>query len=287
MAMDALQLVAQWPVGTAAVGVVRATASSPEPATTGPAELPFAWASVTKLATSLSVLVAVEEGTLELDEPAGPVASTVRHLLAHASGLGPDPGPPLARPGVTRIYSNAGFELLGQLLADHAGMPFDAYLREAVLVPLGMQRTRLRDDLPGGAAATGLEGPLVDLLALGRELAVPSLVSPETHRAFMSVQFPGLSGVLPGFQNFHPCPWGLGTEIRGAKQPHWTGSTNSPATYGHFGRSGSFLWVDPVAGVLCAGLSDRTFGPWAARAWPGLADAVLAEMGSSPGVRAG
>jgi len=127
------------------------------------------------------------------------------------------------------------------------------------------------------AAAAGLVGPLEDLVALGRELAAPTLIDPETHRAFTSVQFPGLSGVLPGFQVFDPCPWGLGTEIRGAKHPHWTGTGNSPSTYGHFGRTGSFLWIDPVAGLLCAGLSDRPFGPWAATAWPRLADAILDE----------
>jgi len=133
-----------------------------------------------------------------------------------------------------------------------------------------------------GAAAAGLSGPLSDLLALGRELAAPALISPETHRQAISVQFPGLGGVLPGFQQFDDDDWGLGVEIRGRKHPHWTGTTNSPETFGHFGRTGSFLWVDPVAGVLCGGLSDRPFGLWSARAWPRLADAVLAEVAQGP-----
>jgi CubicO group peptidase (beta-lactamase class C family) len=228
------------------------------------------------------VQVAVEEGTLDLDEPAGPAGSTVRHLLAHASGLGPgfEPGPPLAPPGTRRIYSNAGFALLGALVAARSGMPFGDYLYEAVLEPLRMTGTGLGPDLapdaPSGPAA-GLAGPLRDLLALGVEWAAPSLVSPETNRAAVSVHYPGLAGVLPGFQLFDPCPWGLGVEIRGEKHPHWTGSANSPATFGHFGQSGSFWWVDPEARVVCAGLSDRPFGVWAARSWPVLADAVLAE----------
>jgi CubicO group peptidase (beta-lactamase class C family) len=66
-------------------------------------------------------------------------------------------------------------------------------------------------------------------------------------------------------------------EIRGHKQPHWTGTLNSPRTFGHFGQSGSFFWVDPDAGLACAGLADRPFGPWAIEAWPVLSDAVLAE----------
>ena len=88
----------------------------------GPVERTFPWASVTKPATALAVLVAVEEGSLALDEPAGPPGSTVRHLLAHASGLGPDPGPPLARPGhrpgSTRTPATG---VLAELIAERAG----------------------------------------------------------------------------------------------------------------------------------------------------------------------
>jgi CubicO group peptidase (beta-lactamase class C family) len=235
---------------------------------------------VTKLATSLAALVAVEEETVALSDPAGPPGSTLRHLLAHASGLGPEPGPPVAPPGTTRIYSNAGYEVLAELVETRAEIPFDEYLSLGVLDPLGMSSTVLEPPSSAGAAA-GLTGPLVDLLALGCELLAPTLVSPDTHHRAVSVQFEGLDGVLPGFGRYAPCDWGLGPEIRGEKWPHWTGTANAPSTFGHFGRSGSFLWVDPVAGVMCAGLSSRPFGPWAARAWPALADAVLAEAGGA------
>ena len=70
-------------------------------------------------------------------------------------------------------------------------------------------------------------------------------------------------GVLPGFGYQPHCDWGLGFEIRDRKAPHWTGSRNSPRTFGHFGQSGSFLWVDPEARVACASLADRDFGDWA------------------------
>jgi CubicO group peptidase (beta-lactamase class C family) len=293
--MDALRSVAEWPVDHAAVGVVRAGPSDGAPlsapdgtvATVGTTDRTFPWASVTKPATALAVLVATEEGTLSLDEPAGPPGSTVRHLLAHASGLGPDVGPPLDAPGASRIYSNAGYLVLARLLAERSGVPFADYLAAGVLEPLGMTCTSLSPDPTSGGAAAGLAGPLADLLALAHELAVPTLISTETHAVATSVQFPGLGGVLPGFQRFEPCDWGLGVEIRGHKQPHWTGTANSPATFGHFGRSGSFLWVDPQAGMLCAGLSDRTFGLWAVRAWPALADAVLAEWAGLGSVASG
>lgn len=283
--MDALDSVAGWPVENAAVGVVGADPRSGGEdsgrqmllGSVGPGNRSFPWASVTKPATALAVLIAVEEGTLSLEDPAGPAGATVRHLLAHASGLGPEPGPPVSPPGVSRIYSNAGYLVLADLLEERSGMRFADYLLHGVLHPLGMEGTALMPYAASGAAA-GLSGPLGDLLALGCELMVPTLISTATHRAATSVQYPGLAGVLPGFQRFDPCDWGLGVELRGRKQPHWTGTTNSPATFGHFGRSGAFLWVDPEAGVLCGGLADRPFGPWAARSWPALADAVLAEV---------
>jgi CubicO group peptidase (beta-lactamase class C family) len=230
------------------------------------------WASVTKLLTALAALIAVDEGVVDLDEPAGPPGSTVRHLLAHASGLPMDGGPtPIAKPGTRRIYSNLGFETLTAHLATQAGMPFAEYLLEAVLVPLDLKQTSVE-----GSPASGATGPLTDLMALGRELLSPTLISAETLATATAVTFPNLAGVLPGFGRQDPNDWGLGFELRDHKAPHWTGTTNSPQTFGHFGRSGSFLWVDPVAGLSCGSLSDRDFGPWAAEAWPALSDAMIA-----------
>jgi CubicO group peptidase (beta-lactamase class C family) len=280
--MDVLEKVGGWPVDHAAAGVIELRDGRAGVVTsTGPTTHVFPWASVTKLATSLAVLVAVEEGTLGLDEPAGPPGSTVRHLLAHASGLGPDTDDQLVAPGVARIYSNAGYLQLAERLAEQSGMAFWEYLRDGVLRPLAMSATTLSQDPNGGGAAAGLSGPLDDLLALAAEWFVPTLISPATHAEATRVQFPGLAGVLPGFQRFDPCDWGLGPELADGKRPHWTGTTTSPETFGHFGRSGSFVWIDPVVQVGCAALSDRPFGLWAARAWPQLADDVLAGAASS------
>jgi CubicO group peptidase (beta-lactamase class C family) len=261
-----LAAVAQWPVDTAAVAV---TSASDTLASTGPLEEALPLASVTKLLTATAVLVAVEEETLGLDDPAGPEGSTVAHLLAHASGLGPDGGR-LAKPGRTRIYSNTGFEVLAELVAARSGMPFETYATEAVLRPLGMTGTRL------GHPAFGAVGPAGDLLALGRELLAPRVLSPAMLDRATTVAFPGLDGVLPGFGRQQPNDWGLGFELRDGKTPHWTGQRNSPRTFGHFGRSGTFLWVDPDAELACACVTNRDFGPWAAEAWPTLSDEVLA-----------
>jgi len=266
--VDALRQIDDWGAETAAAGVVRDAETI---ATRGPRAAVLRWASVTKLVTTLSALVAAEEGTIDLDEPAGPEGATVRHLLAHASGLPFEPGAPTSRPERRRIYSNVGFETLADHVAAAAGMPFRQYLADGVLRPLGMD-AELR-----GSPAADLYGSLDDLLKLAAELQRPTLVAPETLDEATAVQFPGLVGVVPDVGRFDPNDWGLGFELRDAKSPHWTGERNSGRTFGHFGGSGTFLWVDPDAGIALACLTDREFGPWALDAWPRLSDAVLAE----------
>ncbi len=264
--MDALRQVEGWPAETVAVAVLR---GGEEVAAQGPREQVFRWASVTKPVTALATLVAAEEGILDLDDPAGPPGSTVRHLLAHASGLPFDGGAPISPPGKRRIYSNAGFDVLAEAVGAAAEMPFTEYLQAAVLGPLEMG-AELR-----GSAGSELRGSLDDAVKLAAEWQRPRLVAPETLGEATSVQFPGLVGVLPDIGRMEPNDWGLGVELRDAKQPHWTGSTNSPRTFGHFGGSGTFLWVDPEADVALACLTDLDFGPWALEAWPALSDAVL------------
>lgn len=269
--MRALQQLDDWPAPHAAAGVADAGSVL---AVHGALERVFVLASVTKLFTAYAALVAVEEGTIELDEPAGPPESTVRHLLAHTSGLPFEGDAPIGRPGARRVYSNTGIEVLADHLAARAGMAFDAYLHAAVLEPLGLSAVL------EGSPAGGLLATLDDVLRLGRELLAPTLVAPETLAEATAVQFPGLDGVLPGFGRLAPNDWGLGFELRDAKSPHWTGSRNSPQTFGHFGsREGTatFLWVDPEAGLACAALADLSFGDWAKEAWPRLADGVLSE----------
>lgn len=266
--MEALRAIEGWGAGVAAAGVARADGVL---ATHGAVDADLPWASVTKLLTGLAILVAVEEGTVDLDEAAGPPGATLRHLLAHASGLPLDGEEPIAEPGRRRIYSNTGIELAAGLLEQHAEMPFADYFGEAVVRPLGLSG-RL-----AGSPAHGYRGPLADLLALGRELLQPELVAAETLAEAVTVQFPGLVGVLPGLGRMEPNDWGLGFELRDAKSPHWTGSRNSERTFGHFGASGTFLWVDPEAGLACGVLTDRPFGDWAKEAWPAFGDAVLAE----------
>ena len=275
--MDALRLTAAWPVPSVAAAAVGPGGLV---STVGDVDREFHLASITKLITSWAVLVAVEEGIVELEQPVGQPGCTLRHLLAHSGGYpfdGPSDGSgAIARPGSRRIYSNAGIELAATSVASAASMPFAEYVREAVLDPLEMRSTRWR-----GSAAHGAWSTVADLLVFADEMRTPRLVQPETARGARTVQFPELAGVVPGFGRFDPCPWGLGAELRGHKQPHWTGRTNSPATFGHFGGAGTLLWMDPQVGVSCIALTDRPFDEWAREArvlWPQLSEAVLAEV---------
>jgi CubicO group peptidase (beta-lactamase class C family) len=217
------------------------------------------------------VLVAAEEGVVDLDEAAGPPASTVRHLLAHTSGLPFEGTTPVARPGHRRIYSNEAFRVLAAHLAHRAEMPFPVYVRAAVCEPLGLGLD------PHGDPGSGMHASLEDVLALGREFLHPTLVAAETRDEMVSVQFPGRPGVLPAHGRFEPLDWGLGMQLN-TPTPSWMGSRTSPRAFGHFGGTGTFLWVDPEPGVVCAALTEREFGEWAKAAWPRLADAVLDEL---------
>ncbi|MGI8492423.1 MAG: serine hydrolase domain-containing protein [Acidimicrobiales bacterium] len=270
MTAGPLAVVARWGFDAAA------GATSPEATlgSHGQLERVFRWASATKLLTSLAILVAAEEGVVALDDAAGPPGSTIRHLLAHASGLAFDDARVLAAPGRRRIYSNRGIEVAAEAVAASAGISFDDYVTAGVMEPLGLAGTTLV-----GSPAWGASGPLEDLLRLGRELLAPTLVSPAMHSLATAVAFPGLAGVLPGFGRQDPNDWGLGFEVRGHKSPHWTGRSNSTATFGHFGRSGTFLWADPVPRIALASVSATDFGPWAAREWPRLSEAVIRSWG--------
>jgi CubicO group peptidase (beta-lactamase class C family) len=274
-ALPVLQALDDWPVPHAAAVVV---GPSGVLASHGDTERQFVLASVTKPLVARAVQIAIEEGAVELDTAAGPPGSTVRHLLAHASGLAMLNGQTLARPGTRRIYSNYGFAVLADTVQQATEIEFGHYLAEAVFEPLGMSATRLDGGAP--AAGYGATSTVADLAAFAGDLLSPTTVSAQMHADAITVQFPGLDGVLPGYGVQRPNDWGLGFEIRDSKSPHWTGAGNSPASYGHFGQSGTLIWADPHAELALVVLTDRDFGDWALPVWPALADAVLAAHNS-------
>ena len=262
----------KWPVGVAAVAAVGPNGVL---AATGPVNRQFPLASVTKPLAVLSALVAVEEGALELTDTANEdlvPGATVRHLMSHASGLAPDELRRMFPLATRRVYSHVGIELLADLVARAVDMPFGSYFHESLVRPLGLSDTHLE----GSPARDGVAS-VEDLAQVVAELLEPSgWLHSATLSEAASVQYPGIRGVLPGYGSQNPNDWGLGFEIRSGKQPHWTGTHNSPSTYGHFGLSGSMFWVDPEHRIGLVALADRSFGDWAKTAWPALSDAVLA-----------
>ena len=277
-----------WPVRRAGVAVV--SPSGTETAFLGGVGGgdEFEVASVTKLMTSLAALAAVSSGRLGLDDPVpqavqagGGEGVTVRHLLAHAGGFPFEPPGRPRPPEQRRIYSNVGFRLLADAVADATGVSFPAWLSSSVLDPLGMSATRLAQRRgPDGDPAAGAASTLDDLAGLARCLldrGAP-VVGPELFAEATEVQFPGLAGLVPGVGRFDPCDWGLGFELHDGKRPHWMGDRRSPAAFGHFGASGCFLWVDPDAGLAAAAVTDRDFddGKWAMATWPAWSDRLPA-----------
>ena len=279
--MPALHRVDTWPVDHSAAAVVTASGIT----LVGDADREFRLASLSKCMTAWATLVAWEEGIVELDgdldDPLVPAGATLRHLLAHASGLPFEGDRAIAAVEARRIYSNTGVELAAAAVAAAAAMPFEQYLSEAVFAPLGMLRSQLR-----GSPAHAVWSTVGDVALFLAELLAPRLLAPESAAQATTVQYPDLAGIVPGVGSFDPCPWGLGMEIRGAKTPHWTGRANSAATFGHFGGAGTMMWADPAVQVGVAALTDRSFDEWAGdalRLWPELSDAVLDEFAGASG----
>lgn len=270
--MSPLDQVVTWPVPNASAAIIDFDRGI---RTSGDRVRKYRLASLTKVISAWAVLVAVEEGSLGLDTPIGQPGCTLRHLLSHAGGYPFDGESPLAVPGTRRIYSNTGIELATAALERATGMPFAEYLDEAVLDPLEMNSTSLR-----GSSAHALWSTLDDVINFVHEMIRPVLLAPATVTEATSPQFPKLSGRVPGVGSYRPCPWGLGMELHGSKHPHWMGTSNSPATFGHFGGAGTMMWVDPVARVALVALTDLPFDDWAPTAlqvWPALSDAVVAD----------
>jgi CubicO group peptidase (beta-lactamase class C family) len=273
MTLAALEQVSTWPVPHASAAVV--DAAGVLLGTTGDTSRAFRLASLSKTIVAWAILIAVEDGSIALAEPVGQPGCTLRHLLAHAGGYPFEGDRPVSPPERRRIYSNTGIELAAAATEAATGIPFAEYLAEAVFDPLGMARSELR-----GSAAHAVHGCVDDMVRFLAEVQRPTLLAPETAADAGRRQYPDLAGIVPGVGRFDPCPWGLGFEIRGDKSPHWTGRTNSPATFGHFGGAGTMMWIDPVAGCAAVALTDRAFDDWsieAMRAWPAWSDAVIAE----------
>ena len=179
------------------------------------------------------------------------------------------PADRLSRVGTRRIYSNPATSSWGRSSRNGPGWPSRHTWTRRSSSRLGLSSFELTGS-PGWGGRCSLD----DLLRFGQELLAPSSVAARRWRRD--------SGRLPrpgrrAARVRRPGSERLGARIRAARPEvaPLDGVANSASTFGHFGRSGTFLWVDPEIDLACAVLTDREFGPWAIEAWPVLSDAVV------------
>ena len=222
-----------WARGFGMADLATSTAATPQTR--------YLWFSMTKIATATAVGRLAEEGRLDLDAPADeyyrafkvvsqPTPVSVRHLLSHSSGLAnpipirwvyPASGPVPERrafierllgknrrlrfvPGERASYSNLGFLVLGEIISEVSGIGYEEYVREEILVPLGMNRTGFTYPLAGDEAATGyhpLRPPLIPIF----RAALPSGVVGRRQGRYVAfnpfyVKGPAYGGLIGGVE---------------------------------------------------------------------------------------
>jgi CubicO group peptidase (beta-lactamase class C family) len=178
-------------------------------------------ASMTKPVTATALMMLVDEGKVNLDDPVQKYipefklqmvvdpkdptdppkpashAITVREILSHTSGLPFHPQAKIAKgdaisledearvfaaepltfdPGSSYAYSNEGFIVVGRVIEVASGIPYEKFVQDRILTPLGMTETRfvptadevtrLAKTYQANATRTGIE-ELVDALKSG------------------------------------------------------------------------------------------------------------------------
>ncbi|HEV2109604.1 MAG TPA: serine hydrolase domain-containing protein [Thermomicrobiales bacterium] len=196
-------------------------------------------------------------------------------------------------PGSHLHYSNAGYAVLARL-AEHLGRDeFWEMTRARILDPLGLDDIVAR---PSDAelervvhvADTANAGTAFEAYnsAYWRDLAIPwggFFGTPRAAVRFAAAFLPGSpvtagnplsAGTIAAMTSDHAggvpggvesgkvwwdhASWGLGWEVKGTKQRHWTGQRTSPETFCHFGQAGTLLWADPSRDLALAVFTTRT-----------------------------
>ena len=210
---------------------------------------------MTKPLVARAAQVAVEEGAVELDTEAGPPGSTVRHLLAHASGYSMHSADLMAEPGKRRVYSNYGFgSARGGTIQQASGIEFGRYLTEAVCEPLGMSDTTLS----GGAEAAGFgaTSTVADLVAFAGDLLRPSTVSAQMHSEATNSAVPGPVGGAARIRDAATQRLGPGLRDQERQVAALDGSANSGAHLRAF---------RPVRDVFVGGSARLIWRSWRSR----------------------
>lgn len=267
-------------------------------------------ASLTKVvATTTAAMLLVEDGKVDLDAPVSRYlpafsggekdAVTVRHLLAHTSGLpawaaasGDTPEAALrtlvatplkAAPGERMAYSDVGMVVLWSALEAAAGEPLAGLLERRVYGPLGMRQTRFgpladcaacsptRKDEDGAPVRGVVHDPIARKLGgVTGNAGLFSTAADLSRFAAMLASGGELEGVrvlkqetILAFAQRQPgaAERALGWETPKADGTGAGGLRLSRQAFGHTGFTGTSLWVDPDRGTWAVLLANRTFDP--------------------------
>lgn len=224
----------------------------------------------------------------------------------------------LSTPSVTPVdtivtYSNTGYGLLARLIVDVTGDDYPPAVRRLVLEPLGLTASDFAPSTDDSMVAPvfdvrgdhdsalepyntafwrglrlpwgGLFSTPADLLRLTAPfLSDPigaGFLSPTLAEQAVANQTADLPGGGSPPLKWAPNPWGLGWELRDAKQPHWAPTRASPLSFGHAGHAGAVVWADRRHRVAWALCGNRTAdNGWLLRIGPAFGDAVLAAIDS-------
>lgn len=279
--------------------------SSVDPMT---AETIFDLASLTKvIATTPAVLQLVERGRIGLDEPAatywpafaanGKRAITIRQLLTHYSGLGPDlptrpdwhgygaglrrivAERPVEPPGTAFVYSDTNFAALGEIVRRVSGEPLDVYCARHVFAPLGMRDTGFRPTDLGRLAPTvypegsprfgAVHDPIADRMGGVAGHAGLFSTADDVARFAQAMLDGGGAGALRILRPSTAAQATSAANPNGGFVQRGLGwdldspyaadwsGLFSPGTYGHTGYTGTSLWIDPTSRLYVVVLTNR------------------------------
>ena len=202
-------------------------------------------------------------------------------------------GEPLFEPGTRHSYSNYGFGLTGEIIGRLSGRSYHQFIHEEILAPLGMKDSYMqppeevwdriawvwapnephtdyerynspyfrRLGIPWGCLYTTPEdlALFAQMFLTAGKSAAGKIISPATAREMTRDQLRGIpGGIESSAESWRAASWGLGWDVKGHKAPHSTGQLTSPQTFGHGGSAGSMIWADPVTGVICVLIANRT-----------------------------
>jgi CubicO group peptidase (beta-lactamase class C family) len=204
-------------------------------------------------------------------------------------------------PGVEMSYSPFGFNLLGEIVQRVSSQPLDVFARERIFVPLGMRdssyvvtpaaRPRLirlspEDRPPDGIGypaqvesawgSGSVRSSALDMARFGQMFlehggrGAVRVLSPASVAQMTRNQIPGISAHFID-EYFPEASWGLGWSVEGDKRYPLRGSLDSPATFGHGGGGGIWMWVDPtydLVGVYLSSLRNSHVAPDSLSGWP-------------------